>query len=160
MTCSRWLLRACRAGGHRGPGNVPFGSPSRWRPLLVAEAGDNAVATFTVNGTGSWPPGGDRAGATCWIARDGSLFYASNAGSGTLSGYGDDGSGTLQPLGRRPPTRGPSTRRPPRAASTCTPKPAANGIVDEFRVGSGGSLTEIGSVTVPGAVGAEGIAAS
>jgi hypothetical protein len=36
----------------------------------------------------------------------------------------------------------------------------AKGIVDEFRVGSGGSLTEIGSVTVPGAAGAEGIAAS
>jgi len=30
----------------------------------------------------------------------------------------------------------------------------------EFRAGSGGSLTEIGSVTVPGAAGAEGIAAS
>ena len=34
-----------------------------------------------------------------------------------------------------------------------------NGIVDEFAVGSGGSLTQIGSVTVPGAVGGEGIAA-
>ncbi|MGH3282120.1 MAG: hypothetical protein ACRDNW_23705 [Trebonia sp.] len=31
------------------------------------------------------------------------------------------------------------------------------GIVDEYRVGAGGSLTEIGAVTVPGA---EGIAAS
>lgn len=27
------------------------------------------------------------------------VFYASNAGSGTLSGYGDDGSGTLESLG-------------------------------------------------------------
>ena len=35
-----------------------------------------------------------------------------------------------------------------------------NGIVDEFAVGTGGSLTKIGSVTVPGAVGGEGIAAS
>ena len=34
-----------------------------------------------------------------------------------------------------------------------------NGIVDEFAVGSGGSLTQIGSVTVPSAVGGEGIAA-
>jgi hypothetical protein len=35
-----------------------------------------------------------------------------------------------------------------------------NGIVDEFSVGSGGSLTEVGSVTVPSAVGGEGIATS
>jgi len=35
-----------------------------------------------------------------------------------------------------------------------------NGIVDEFAVGTGGSLAKIGSVTVPGAVGGEGIVAS
>jgi len=35
----------------------------------------------------------------------------------------------------------------------------AAGIVDEFSVGATGSLTEIGSVTVPGAVGGEGIVA-
>ena len=35
-----------------------------------------------------------------------------------------------------------------------------NGIVDEFAVGTGGSLTKIGSVTVPGAAGGEGIVAS
>jgi hypothetical protein len=34
------------------------------------------------------------------------------------------------------------------------------GIVDEYRVGFTGSLTEIGSATVPGAVGGEGIATS
>ena len=32
-------------------------------------------------------------------------------------------------------------------------------MVDEFRVGAGGSLTLIGSVTVPGAAGGEGIVA-
>ena len=35
-----------------------------------------------------------------------------------------------------------------------------NGIVDEFSVGGAGGLTEIGSVTVPDAVGGEGIVAS
>ncbi len=34
------------------------------------------------------------------------------------------------------------------------------GIVDEYQVAADGALTEIGSVTVPHAVGAEGIAAS
>ena len=33
------------------------------------------------------------------------------------------------------------------------------GIVDEFSVGSSGSLTQIGAVTVPGAAGGEGIVA-
>jgi hypothetical protein len=36
----------------------------------------------------------------------------------------------------------------------------AAGIVDEFAVGSGGALTSIGSVTVPGGAGGEGIAAA
>ena len=35
----------------------------------------------------------------------------------------------------------------------------AAGIVDEFAIGSGGALTKVGSVTVPGAVGGEGIVA-
>ena len=36
----------------------------------------------------------------------------------------------------------------------------AAGIVDEFRIAPDGTLTSIGSVTVPDAVGAEGIAAA
>ena len=36
----------------------------------------------------------------------------------------------------------------------------AAGIVDAFRIGAGGVLTAVGSVTVPGAAGGEGIAAS
>jgi hypothetical protein len=35
----------------------------------------------------------------------------------------------------------------------------AKGVVDEFGVGADGSLAAVGSVTVPGAVGGEGIAA-
>ena len=35
----------------------------------------------------------------------------------------------------------------------------ASGIVDEFHVNPDGSLTEIGTVTVPGAAGGEGIVA-
>jgi hypothetical protein len=36
----------------------------------------------------------------------------------------------------------------------------AAGVVDEFAVHADGSLTQIGSVTVPGAVAGEGIATS
>jgi len=37
--------------------------------------------------------------ACTWQHADGTTFYASNAGSGTLSAYGDDGSGTLRAAG-------------------------------------------------------------
>lgn len=146
------------------PGNVPFGITfDAGGHLAVAEAGDNAVATFTVNPDGTLTLA-DRAltgqMATCWIARDGSLFYASNAGSGTLSGYGDRGSGTLQPLGATATDAGTVDATSSSDGQYLYAETGAKGIVDEFRVGSGGSLTEIGSVTVPGAVGAEGITAS
>jgi 6-phosphogluconolactonase (cycloisomerase 2 family) len=36
----------------------------------------------------------------------------------------------------------------------------AAGLIDEYRVNRDGSLSEVGSVTVPDAVGGEGIAAS
>ena len=146
------------------PGNVPFGVTfDAGGHLVVAEAGDDAVATFTVKADGTLTLA-DRAAtgqaATCWIASDGSLFYASNAGSGTLSGYADNGSGTLQPTGTTATDPGTVDAAFSPDGQYLYAETGANGIVDEFRVGPAGSLTEIGSVTVPGAVGAEGIAAS
>ena len=146
------------------PGNVPFGiSFDAGGHLAVAEAGDNAVATFTISPSGTLTLT-DRAAtgqaATCWIASDGSQFYASNAGSGTLSGYGDTGSGALAPLGNTATDPGTVDAAASSGGQYLYAQTGANGIVDEYRVASGGALTEIGSVTVPGAVGGEGIAAS
>jgi DNA-binding beta-propeller fold protein YncE len=146
------------------PGNVPFAvSFDAGGHLAVAEAGANAVATFTVRADGTLGLIGRAAtgqAATCWIASDGTEFYASNAGSGTLSGYGDDGSGTLQPLGT-------TATDPGTVDATASPdgkylyaQAGAKGIVDEYRVNADGSLAALGSVTVPGAAGGEGIAAS
>jgi hypothetical protein len=46
-------------------------------------------------------------------------------------------------------------------ALTClVPAAAAGNDVDAFAVGAGGALTPIGSVTVPGGAGGEGIAAA
>ena len=45
-------------------------------------------------------------------------------------------------------------------ALTCLVPAAAAIAVDEFAVGGGGTLTPIGSVTVPGGAGGEGIAAA
>ena len=144
--------------------NVPFGvSFDAGGHLAVAEAGPNAVATFTVNPDGTVTLA-ERAATgqagTCWIVSDGSAFYASNAGSGTLSGYGDDGSGALRPLGTTATGAGTVDAAVSPDGQYLSVQAGANGVVDEYRLNPGGSLTAIGSVTVPGAVGGEGIAAS
>jgi 6-phosphogluconolactonase (cycloisomerase 2 family) len=144
-------------------GNVPFAVTfDAGGHLVVAEAGSNAVATFTVNHDGTVTLV-DRAAtgqaATCWIAADGTAFFASNAGSATLSGYGDDGSGTLQAAGTTATGPGTVDAAVSGDGRYLYVQAGATGAVDEFRVGPGGSLASIGSVTVPGAAGGEGIAA-
>jgi len=146
------------------PGAVPFAVAFDGNGrLLVAEAGPNAVASFRVDRDGTLAPLATAAtgqAATCWIVRDGSAFYASNAGSGTLSGYGDDGSGTLAPLGVTDTDAGTVDAAASSDGQYLYVQTGANGIVDAYRADPGGTLTETGSVTVPGGAGGEGIAAS
>ncbi|HEX6448214.1 MAG TPA: hypothetical protein VF060_02005 [Trebonia sp.] len=146
------------------PGNVPFAvSFDTGGHLAVAEAGDNAVATFTISPNGTLTLAARLAtgqAGTCWIAPDGSDFYASNAGSGTLSGIGDTGSGQLQALGNTAADAGTVDATASPGGQYLYAQTGANGIVDEYHVASGGALTKIGSVTVPNAAGGEGIAAS
>ena len=146
------------------PGTIPFGIAFDPAGLLaVAETGINAVATYTLNPDGTVTlldavPSGQA--ATCWVASDGRLLFASNAGSNTESGYSVRASGQLTLLGQTPTDPGTTD-------ATVTPdgrflyvQAGVNGIVDEFAVHPSGSLTQIGSVTVAGAVGGEGIAAT
>ena len=147
------------------PGAVPFGVTfDQAGHLVVSEASSTAaVATFALSPNGTVTqlalvPTGQA--ATCWIAPAGGLYYASNAGSATLSGYQENGgSGALTLLGE-------TTTDPGTVDASATPdgqflyvQTGANGIVDEFHVDWNGALTEVGSVTVPGAVGGEGIVA-
>jgi 6-phosphogluconolactonase (cycloisomerase 2 family) len=97
--------------------------------------------------------------ATCWIARDGSWFYASNAGSGTLSGYADAGARALGALGTTATGAGTVDATVTSDSRYLYVQTGAAGGVDGFRVNADGSLTKVGSVLVPGAVGGEGIAA-
>jgi 6-phosphogluconolactonase (cycloisomerase 2 family) len=144
------------------PGTVPFGvtfDPAGH--LVVAETGINAVATYALNPDGTIAlidavPTGQA--ATCWVASDGSLLFASNAGSATESGYSVSADGQLTLLGQTPAD-------PATIDASATPGgrylyvQAGPGIVDEFAVAPAGSLSEIGSVTVPSGSGAEGIVA-
>ncbi|MBO0867939.1 MAG: hypothetical protein J2P15_05185, partial [Micromonosporaceae bacterium] len=98
--------------------------------------------------------------ATCWVVADGGLFYASNAGSGTVSGYAIGGSGALTALGNTATDAGTVDAAVSSDARFLYVQAGAAGIVDGYRIGAGGRLTPVGSVTVPDAAGGEGIAAS
>ena len=146
------------------PGQVPFAVTfDAGGHLVIAEAGSNALATFTVNGDGTLSAISSALtgqAATCWVTGTGTDLYASNAGSASLSGYTDTGSGSLTAAGTT--STGPGT-----VDAAAAPdgrflyvQAGGTGIVDEFRIGGGGSLSPIGSVTVPDGAGGEGIAAS
>ncbi|HEY3953721.1 MAG TPA: hypothetical protein VGM53_10115 [Streptosporangiaceae bacterium] len=160
---SAWGTLSAHPVVNSEPNEVPFAVIfDRAGHLVVAESASNsAVASFTLNRDGTVTPVDQvltTQAATCWIARDGNHVFASNAGSATVSGL-TDRAGKLT-LG------GQTTTDPGTVDAAASPhgrylyvQTGGNGIVDEFSV-SGGSLTQIGSVTVPNAVGAEGIAAA
>lgn len=146
------------------PGAVPFAVAfDRNGHAVLAEAGPNAVATFSLSRAGQLTQlaiAGTGQAATCWIARAGSHFYASNAGSGSVSGYDTSGSGGLTALGNTATDAGTVDAASAAHGRFLYVQTGKAGIVDEFAVAGDGALTPVGSVTVPGGAGGEGIAAS
>jgi 6-phosphogluconolactonase (cycloisomerase 2 family) len=145
------------------PGAVPFAVAFDGQGhLAVAEAGPNAAATFRLNADGSLSaldsnPTGQA--ATCWIVSVNGRLYLSNAGSGTVSRYALDPRGSLQPLGTTATGAGTVDAAASSDGRFLYVQTGATGAVDAFRIGADGSLTGVGTVTVPGAVGGEGIVA-
>lgn len=145
------------------PGAVPFSvSFDGAGHLVIAEAGSNALATFALNPGGTVTPidaVGTGQSATCWVAQAQGFFYASNAGSASVSQYSDSFSGALGLDGQTATDPGTVDAAASIGGQYLYVQTGGNGIVDEFHVNSNGSLTEIGSVTVAGATGGEGIVA-
>ncbi len=145
-------------------GTVPFAVTFDSRGHLVAtQAGTSAVATYRFGHDGILQPISSALtgqAATCWIVRSGAHLYASNAGSASVSGYDEPGNGLLTSLGNTSTDAGTVDAAASSDGRYLYVQTGAAGIVDEFRIGHDGGLTAIGSVTVPGAVGGEGIAAS
>jgi DNA-binding beta-propeller fold protein YncE len=145
------------------PGTVPFAiafDPAGH--LIIADAGTNALSTFALGPAGTvtlLDTLGNGQSATCWVAADGGLLFASNAGSATVSGYSADPGGALTLLGQTPTDPGTVDAAVTPGGNFLYVQAGGNGVVDEFAVGPGGSLAEVGHVTVPGAVGGEGIVA-
>jgi 6-phosphogluconolactonase (cycloisomerase 2 family) len=146
------------------PGTVPFAitfDPAGH--LVIADAGTNALSTFALSPDGTvtlLDAVGSGQSATCWVAADGGLLFASNAGSATISGYSAGPGGALTLLGQTPTDPGTVDAAVTLGGHFLYVQTGGNGVVDEFAVGPGGSLAEVGHVTVAGAIGGEGIVAA
>jgi hypothetical protein len=77
-----------------------------------------------------------------------------------VSGYTVQDGGQLTALGNTPTDAGTVDAASTPDGQFLYVQAGGPGAVDEFAVGHGGSLTKIGSVTVAGAAGGEGIVAS
>jgi DNA-binding beta-propeller fold protein YncE len=141
-------------------GAVPFAVAFGARgEVAVSEAGSNAIATFAIDRRDQLTPIGQAAtgqAATCWIVNVNGRYYLSNAGSGTVSVF----DGALHPVGLTPTRGGTVDAAASPDGRFLYVQTGAAGGVDAFRVGPGGALTPAGSVTVPAAIGGEGIAVS
>lgn len=127
--------------------------------LLVAEAA-GALASFQLgeNGTVTQLDSVETEQvATCWVTPAAGYYYTSNAGSSTLTGFQSAFDGQLTLLGNT--KTHPGTVDGASVGNLLYVRGGAEGTVDEFKVQPGGSLENLGSVLVPGAVGGEGIVA-
>lgn len=145
-------------------GAVPFAAAfDRAGNLAVAEAGPNAVATFALRRDGrisALDTSATGQAATCWIVYSHGTFYASNAGSGTVSAYRSAANGKLTALGTTSTDAGTVDAAASSDGHHLYVQTGGNGIVDAYRINADGSLTATGSVTVPRSAGGEGIAAN
>jgi 6-phosphogluconolactonase (cycloisomerase 2 family) len=144
-------------------GTVPFAiSFDNLGHAVVAVAGSSTVVTSTINRDGTLTQiDSDATGqaATCWIVRAGNRFYASNAGSGTLTGLQSDSAGQLSVIGNTATDAGTVDAAATAEGDFVYVQAGQAGNVDGFHVNNDGTLTAVGSVTVPNAVGGEGIVA-
>jgi Lactonase, 7-bladed beta-propeller len=145
------------------PGTVPFAVTfDRRGDLAVANAATNSVTTFRLDATGTVTPlstvlTGQT--ATCWIAPAREFLFASNAGSPSESGISVGAHGQLSLVSTTTTDKGAVDAAASTNGRYLYVQGGLNGVVDEFRVNGDGSLTSLGSVTVPGAAGGEGIVA-
>jgi 6-phosphogluconolactonase (cycloisomerase 2 family) len=141
------------------PFAVTFDNAGR---VVLSEAGPSAVGVFRISTNDTLQPVGAVAktgqAATCWITTDGRRFFASNAGSGSITTITEHGG---------VPVAGVNTATDPGTVDAAVTGDGANlyvqtggtGTIDEYSVSGSGSLVRLGSIVVPNAVGGEGIAA-
>jgi 6-phosphogluconolactonase (cycloisomerase 2 family) len=143
------------------PFSFTFDSAGR---LVATEASNSSVNTYTVNANGSLTNVGsasEAGAALCWISGANGYFFGSNAGSGTVSSFTENGAGVPQVVNAVAATAHAGT-----TDSVVSPdgkflyvESGGAGTVDAFAIGAGGSLTPIETIfNIP--VASEGIAVS
>jgi DNA-binding beta-propeller fold protein YncE len=146
----------------QGAGTAPFGFVfDDAGHFVLVLAGTSTTATFDLQADGTLTPVAsvaDGQRAACWIAGTGNHLYVSNAGSANVSVL-DDGPSGLTLVDPAVATD-PGTIDAAVSGHHLYVQSGATGIVDIFGIASDGALTPMGSVTVPDAVGFEGIAAT
>ncbi|MDT0263965.1 lactonase family protein [Jatrophihabitans lederbergiae] len=143
------------------PGAVPFAiSYDTSGHLVVADAGINAVSTYSIGADStltplSVTPTGQA--ATCWVTSSGDLLIASNAGSGTVTALKASNDGHTTILADTAVDKGTVDAAFSPNGQALYVQGGATGTVSAFAVSPNGGLTATGVVTVPGAVAGEGI---
>ncbi|MEU4673655.1 beta-propeller fold lactonase family protein [Amycolatopsis sp. NPDC023774] len=146
-----------------GSGSVPFGFAfDHSGRVLLTEAGPNALVSAQIDRAGratlsETAPTGQA--ASCWITAAGAYAYVANAGSGTITTY-HVGGGKLDLIGQTPASPGTIDLTTSGDGKFLYAQAGKDGEVDAFRIGRDGRLTAVGTITVPDAVGGEGIVAS
>jgi 6-phosphogluconolactonase (cycloisomerase 2 family) len=145
------------------PGTVPFAVVfDKHGDLILAESA-GALASFQLKESGAiaqLDAVESEQAATCWVTEARGHFFTSNPGSASLSAFSSGARGELLTLLGDTTTNGGTVDATTSANGRFLyVQTGAEGLVDEFAVGGNGELSDIGFVTVPGAVGGEGIAA-
>ena len=134
--------------------------------LVIVNAAFGNLSTYTVNGNGSLSlvsaGASDGQIAACWVIGTKGNFYAANTGSGSLSRYTIDNNGTVALRNPLAATGIPGAidMAASRDGHFLYAQSGASGSVKAFSVSGDGSLSPIGSWTVPDGGSQEGIAAS
>jgi 6-phosphogluconolactonase len=163
--------KAGRAVTTPSVGGGPFGFDlDRAGHLLVSDAalttGQSGATSYDVARDGTVTANGaavpiDQA-AACWLAAAGGFAYTANAGSGSIGRYAVAPGGTLTALGSTLVENNPASHPLDEGVSAAQNYlyVLANGLAQivGYRVGTGGSLTQV--TTAPVAAGSGGIGAS
>ena len=131
--------------------------------LVVAEALNSNVSTYTVNADGTLTGIGtvsDGGTALCWISSSNGYYYGSNAATGTVSSF-TVGAGGVPVLDQATA----ATTHPGTTDSVVSPdgsilyvESGGSGLLDAFHIQANGTLTAVQTVAIP--VASEGLAAS
>ena len=131
--------------------------------LVIAEAGTNALATFALSPAGIGHParrGRHRPGRDLLGGPGTAACSSPPTPAARTSPRTPRQAGQLTLLGQTSTDPGTVDASASPSGRYLYVQTGGNGVVDEFAVGAGGALTAVGSVTVPGAVGGEGIVAA